>query len=113
MLFLNGDSPGHASGRRLALLLLAAPSLLLLCQPALASDITVASPVNGTSVASPIWVRAHNVGCGGLSPTAFGYSIDNSSTLTRGITAYDIDVTNQAISAGSHTVHFKSWTSQG
>jgi len=27
----------------------------------IAANITVASPVNGTTVASPIWVRAHNV----------------------------------------------------
>jgi hypothetical protein len=104
---------GHASKRRLALLLLATSSGLMLSQPALASDITVASPVNGTNVSSPVWVRAHNVGCDSLSPSSFGYSIDNSSTLTLGVTAYDIDFTNQAIAAGSHTIHFKSWTKSG
>jgi hypothetical protein len=104
---------GHASTDRLALLLLAIPSGLMLSHPALASDITVASPINGTNVSSPVWVRAHNIGCDSLSPSAFGYSIDNSSTFTFGITAYDIDVTNQTISAGSHTIHFESWTSNG
>lgn len=104
---------GQASKFRLALLVLAAFSTLLLSRQALASNITVASPVSGTSVASPIWVRAHNIGCNGLPPTAFGFSVDNSSTLTMGITAYDIDVLKLAITAGSHTVHFKSWTSSG
>ena len=104
---------GDAPRRRLALLLLATPSGLMLSQPALASDITVASPVNGTNVSSPVWVRAHNIGCDSLSPSAFGYSIDNSSTLTLGATANDINVTNQSIAAGSHTIHFKSWTSNG
>jgi hypothetical protein len=53
------------------------------------------------------------VGCDGLTPTAFGYSIDNSSsTLTKGVTVNDIDVTT-AMAAGSRTVHFKSWTSNG
>jgi hypothetical protein len=78
----------------------------MLSQPAFASDITVASPVNGTNVSSPVWVRAHNIGCDSLSPSAFGYSIDNSSTLTLGATANDINVTSQSIAAGSHTIHF-------
>lgn len=99
--------------RRLALSLLAIVSGMMLSQPALASDVTVASPVTGTSVSSPVWVRAHNVGCKGLPPLSFGYSIDNSSAITLGVTPFDIDVTRQAISGGTHTVHFKSWTSNG
>ena len=102
---------GQALRLRLALILVA--STTLLPSAARAANITVASPVSGTNVASPIWVRAHNIGCNGLSPTAFGFSIDDSSTLTLGITAYDIDVINLAIATGSHTVHFKSWTSSG
>ncbi len=86
---------------------------LLLSHSAFAGDITVASPVNGTNNSSSVWVRAHNIGCNGVPPSAFGYSIDNSGTVTWGVTAYDIDVTNQAIGAGTHTIHFKSWTSNG
>src|ERR1700753_362307 len=85
---------------------------LLFIPPAFAADITVASPVNGTTVPSPVWVRAHNVGCDGLSPTAFGYSVDNSSTLTKGVNVNDIDTTT-AMAAGSHTIHYKAWTSKG
>ena len=96
-----------------AFLLIAIASSAALCGSALASNITVASPVNGTHIASPAWIRAHNVGCNGVPPSAFGYSIDDATGIVMGVTAYDIDVTGQAIPAGSHTVHFKSWTSSG
>jgi hypothetical protein len=113
MLFAN-KYPSHLrQTRRSALVLLTLVSGLMLSRPALASEITVASPVSGTNVASPIWVRAHNVGCDNLTPTAFGYSIDNSSTFVPGVTPYDVDATKVAIGAGSHTIHFKSWTSNG
>jgi hypothetical protein len=86
---------------------------LMLSTPAHAANITIASPVNGTTVTSPIWVRAHNVGCDGLAPTAFGFSIDNSGTLYAGVTRYDVDSTKVGIASGTHTIHFKSWTSNG
>jgi hypothetical protein len=79
---------------------------------AFAAAITIASPVNGTTVPSPVWVRAHNVGCNGLTPTSFDYSIDNSATLVKGVTLNDIDTTT-AMSAGTHTIHYKSWVSSG
>jgi hypothetical protein len=94
--------------RGLALFVFAVP-----CRAALASDVTVASPLNGSHVSSPIWIRAHNIGCESVPPSAFGYSIDNASTVVRGETAYDIDVAKLAISAGVHTIHFKSWTARG
>jgi hypothetical protein len=114
MLFIREDcsSLGQTSRHRIALSVLAAFSGLFLAQPVLAANITIASPVNGTTVPSPVWVRAHNVGCDGLSPTAFGYSVDSSSTLTKGVTVNDIDTTT-AIAAGSHTIHYKAWTSKG
>src|ERR1700761_4528089 len=114
MLFIRKDcsSLGHASRHRIALSVLAAFSGLCFAQPILAANITIASPVNGTTVPSPVWVRAHNVGCDGLSPTAFGYSVDNSSTLTKGVNVNDIDTTT-AMAAGSHTIHYKAWTSKG
>src|SRR3984885_10518104 len=99
--------------RGLILFALAALSSVMLCRTALASDITVGNPVNGTHVSSPVWIRAHNVGCESVPPSAFGYSIDNSTTFVRGETPYDIDVTGQVIAAGTHTIHFKSWTARG
>ncbi|HEX6772092.1 MAG TPA: hypothetical protein VF126_08715 [Acidobacteriaceae bacterium] len=81
-------------------------------QSAFAGAITVAAPVNGSNVSSPVWVRAHNVGCNGQTPTVFGYSVDNGSTLVNGVTKYDID-TKASISAGTHTIHYKSWVGSG
>ena len=54
--------------RGLALFAFAALSSAMLCRPALASDITVGNPVNGTHVASPLWIRAHNIGCESVPP---------------------------------------------
>src|SRR5690348_5840632 len=103
---------GHAS-KRLALAVIATLSGLTLSQPAHASNITVASPVNGTTTSTSVWVRAHTVGCNGLAPVVFGYSIDNNSTLHRGVTKYDVDATKVPFGAGTHTIHFKAWTTNG
>lgn len=108
----NCSSRGLSSVRTNGVLLFVALFGIVLCQRASASSITVASPIGGTTVTSPVWVRAHNVGCNGLTPTAFGYSVDNSSTLVRSVTAYDID-TKAAMSAGTHTIHYKAWTASG
>lgn len=100
------------ASRRLFLPLLAMLSGVSVTS-AFAANITVSSPTNGTTTSSPVWIRAHNVGCNGLAPTAFGFSIDNSSTTTMGVTQYDIDVTHYGIASGTHTVHFKAWTQGG
>jgi hypothetical protein len=99
--------------QRRFLFVLAAFSGVFSAQAAFASNITVASPLNGTTTSSPVWIRAHNVGCNGLSPTAFGYSIDSSGMTTMGVTPQDIDVAHQSIGAGKHTIHFKAWTTAG
>jgi hypothetical protein len=99
--------------RGLTLFTLAALLSVMLCRPAFASDITVGNPVNGTHVSSPVWIRAHNIGCESVPPSAFGYSIDDSTTFVRGETPYDIDVIGQVIPAGTHIIHFKSWTARG
>jgi hypothetical protein len=104
---------GQAVGPRFFLfLVVAAASGLGFVQPALGAAITVASPVSGTTVPSPVWIRAHNTGCNGLTPTAFGYSVDSSSTLVNGVTHNDVDTT-AAMSAGKHTIYYKSWVSSG
>jgi hypothetical protein len=46
-------------------------------------------------------------------PTAFGFSIDGSGTLYAGVTHNDVDATKVGIASGTHTIHFKSWTSKG
>ena len=96
--------------RRLLASALAVLSAGFFAQAASASNITIASPVNGATTKSPVWIRAHNIGCNGVKPTAFRFSIDNSSTSISGVTAYDIDVTHYAIPTGKHTIHFKAWS---
>ena len=115
MSFFRGISvpAGRCFAHRAATLFLSTLPGLLLSQSAFAANITVASPVSGARVASTLWVRAHNVGCSGMGPVAFGYSIDNSTAITWGVTAYDIDVTKVAAKPGAHVVHFKSWTARG
>jgi hypothetical protein len=100
----------HRSLRLCGLAVLASATI---CPPALASNITVGSPAKGVRLTSPLWIRAHNIGCEGVPPTVFGYSIDDSRTFIRGESAYDIDITGQYLSAGVHTVHFKAWTARG
>lgn len=78
------------------------------------SGVTITSPLNGASgLTSPMWVRAHTAGCNGKTPTSFGYSIDNSSTFYAGKTNADIDATGVSVGTGTHTIHFKTWTSGG
>lgn len=109
----NYSRPERRSAYRLAFSLVAIMVGMALAQSASAQNISVISPVSGSSHPSPVWVRAHNDGCKGEAPSYFGYSIDNDTTLIRGVTAYDIDVSGQPIGAGTHTIHFKSWVGSG
>ena len=99
--------------RRLALSVLAVAAGAVFAQAAFASNITIASPLSGTTTTSPILVKAHNVGCNGLTPTAFGFSIDNSTTTKMGATANDLDFQNVSVSTGKHLIHFKGWVHGG
>lgn len=114
MLFIRTNSPAtRRTSQRMLFWVLAVFAGLVYAQAAFASNITVASPLNGASATSPLWVRAHNVGCNGLTPTAFGFSIDNSTVTTMGNSAYDIDATNVPVASGTHSIHFKAWTKSG
>jgi hypothetical protein len=114
MFFTRTNSPSiHRSSQRILLWVITVLAGLVFAQAALASDITVGSPLNGATATSPLLVRAHNVGCNGLSPTAFAFSIDSSTQTIWGSTAYDIDVTSFTIAPGTHSIHFKGWTSAG
>ena len=89
--------------RRVLHLSFAVLSTAVFVQAAFAQNITVGSPLNGTTTQSPLLVKAHNVGCNGLAPTAFAFMIDNNSTAHWGATPYDIEVTNTSVSVGKHT----------
>ena len=104
---------GQQSRRWLAMFAFSTLPGLMLSQAAMASNITVGSPVSGLRVSSTMWVRAHTTGCDGVRPHKFGYSIDNSQTTIWGVTAYDIDAEKVPLKPGTHTVHFKSWNLQG
>ncbi|HEV3151534.1 MAG TPA: hypothetical protein VGY94_11290 [Acidobacteriaceae bacterium] len=103
----------QAKPRRFLLSALAVLATAVSVQAAFAANITVASPVSGTTTQSPLLVKAHNVGCNNLAPVAFAFSVDNSTSTTWAATAYDIDVTNTSMSTGTHTIHFKAWTTAG
>jgi hypothetical protein len=60
-----------------------------------------------------VYVRALNTGCNGHAPTAFGYTVDDASAVIPGESGHDIDVTRLPLSEGIHTLHFRSWTSEG
>ncbi len=98
--------------RRLAVLLLTI-ALLMPCPRGSAQSTLVTSPISGQTSASPVSLRAHNTGCYGLKPTSFGYSIDNRTALVLSATAYDINTSDNSITAGVHTIHFKSWNNKG
>jgi hypothetical protein len=88
-------------------------ALLTLLLPAVASaQTTVLSPKAGAKLSTSVWVRASTIGCSGHPSTAFGYSIDNQTAYHPGVTPRDID-TVAKVAAGSHIIHFKSWTNNG
>lgn len=93
----------------LRLFLLASLSLSAAVPSALAQNITI----SGQLSTYPVQVQAHNVGCNGVAPVSFGYSVDDQSAFTAGLSAYDINNTDPNITVGAHTIHFKSWTSSG
>jgi len=101
---------GFARRLRLALPLSALCATLSIA--AFGAEITVGSPVNGTRITSSVLIRAHNVGCDGLAPVAFGYSIDDVEDIVPGQSSYDIDSTTRDLSPGIHTIYFKSWTNE-
>ncbi len=98
---------------RAALPFFAASLLTVLPAQGIASGVTVGSPANGTHVASPVLLRAFNTGCNGREATAFTYTVDESSKLVPGESVHDIDVTRLPLAEGEHTIHFRSWTSEG
>jgi hypothetical protein len=89
--------------------------LLLACASSrvIASEVTIGNPANGARVTSPVLLRAFTTGCHGLAPTKFGYTVDESTKVVEGESAHDIDVMRLALAEGEHTIHFRTWTSEG
>jgi hypothetical protein len=78
--------------------------------PSTTTNITVASPLNGTQVVSPVPVAATGTLCKGQPIAAMGYSLDSSST-----TVFKSQAISGSVSAatGSHTLHVKAWGNAG
>ena len=87
--------------------------LLHSIDPGVAQDTTITYPVSGSTVPFPAWVVANSGGCDGGAPVSLAYSVDNGMLLTSGVTASEIDAPDRTISAGTHTIYFKSSTSNG
>lgn len=77
------------------------------------SGITVTSPTNNSSVNSPVWIRAHVSNCNDAVSTSFGYSVDDNTSITWGVTVNDIDTTDSSVPAGAHVIRFKAWSNNG
>lgn len=75
------------------------------------AGITVTTPYNGQSVASPFHLVAYATTCGSASVATMGYSLDDSSDTTI-VYAQSID-TRIDSATGTHTLHIKAWGNNG
>jgi hypothetical protein len=75
------------------------------------TNVAVLSPTGGSSVTSPFSVTASGTLCVGQTITAFGYSLDNSSStvILTGTTV----TASMSAAGGAHTLHVKSWGANG
>lgn len=78
--------------------------------PALAS-VSVSSPGKGETVSSPFSLSASASPCSNQPISAMGYSLDNSTSTTVVHSTYVS--AKVSTSAGSHTLHVKSWGNKG
>jgi hypothetical protein len=76
-----------------------------------ADGISVSSPGNGATVGSPFTLTASASTCSGQAVAAMGYSLDNSSATTV-VRSTSVGASVSA-SAGTHTLHVKSWGNGG
>src|SRR4051812_32918871 len=84
-------------------LLFAALALATFSVPAQA--ISVYSPSNGATVASPFVVSASTTTCAGLPAVSMGYSLDNGTAVVEP-TSFSASV---SATPGSHVLHVKCW----
>lgn len=90
--------------------LTALPLLIAFASPAFA-DVTVNSPGNGATVATPFNLSAYAGSCSGQSVAAMGYSLDDSTDTT---IVNDTSINASVPAAtGGHTLHVKAWGNQG
>jgi hypothetical protein len=76
-----------------------------------ADGITVNSPAQGATVATPFELTANASTCSGESVTSLGYSLDSSANTT---IVHGPSMSEEVpAAAGAHTLHVKSWGNQG
>jgi hypothetical protein len=87
-----------------------ASSLVFLAANAFAA-VTVNNPSNGSAVSTPFNLSASASSCSLQNISAMGYSLDNSaSTIVVKGSSMNVSV---GAATGAHTLHVKSWGSQG
>jgi hypothetical protein len=91
-------------------LCLLGPALAVCAAPAFAS-VTVSTPTNNATVASPFWLSATASPCSTQPIASMGYSLDNSASTTI-FNGASIGA-NIIASAGGHVLHVKSWGNLG
>ena len=78
---------------------------------ALAADITVSAPANGSVVSSPFLLKANSSTCMTQSTVSMAYSFDSGTdTIFNPATSIN---TNVSTSQGTHTLRVKAWGSGG
>ena len=87
------------------------PALLALTAAPAFANPTISSPGNGATVSSPFTLSADASTCSSQPVSSMGYSFDSSSDTTI-ISGTSID-TKVSSSAGTHTLHVKSWGDKG
>jgi hypothetical protein len=96
--------------RRLALTSTFFASIALLAAPAFANP-TVSTPANGSSLTTPFTLSASASSCSSAPISAMGYSLDNSASNAI-VNGGSINASVSA-STGKHTLHVKSWGTNG
>jgi hypothetical protein len=80
-------------------------------QVATAADVTVSSPAPSATVESGFTLQAQSTTCDNIKTGSMAYSIDQGSTVSV-VNAQSLNTTVSA-SEGSHTLHVKSWATNG
>jgi hypothetical protein len=74
------------------------------------ASVSISNPSSGEHVSSPFTLSATSTSCDSQTVATMGYSIDNGDTTQIHNTSLDEQV---SASAGTHTVHVKSWGDNG
>jgi hypothetical protein len=91
-------------------LCLLVPALAVCAAPAFAY-VTVSTPANNATVASPFLLSASASPCSTQAVSATGYSLDNNTNTT--VFSSASFSANVIATTGAHVLHVKSWGNQG